>query len=264
MKLYAQIIKNTISEYLVYRLNFILWRVRMSIRLLVIYFLWQAIFQNRGIIYGYDRSQMMTYILLSQVVGTFVQSTKTQDVGNEIQQGNLTNWLLRPINYFQYLISRDIADKLLNLCFACMEITLISMILRPQLALPQDPLRIIMFIFAVIIGVCLFFCLSLLLGLFSFWTFESWAPRFLFIMISEFLSGGLFPLDILPPLIYKSLLILPFPYLLYFPLEIFIGKFSYGQIVVYFMVGFFWITISGVLLKLIWQKGMKVYTAEGR
>ncbi len=264
MPKYIQVIKNTIAEYMTYRLNFILWRVRMAIRLLVVYFLWQGVLSSRGQIFGYNQSGILTYILASQVVASFITSTKTQDVGGEIQQGDLTNFLLRPMNYFGFLISRDAADKLLNVGFSIVEISIIIFFLRPPLVIQKDPYLLILFLLSVGIGIGLFFCISLLLSLLSFWTQEGWGPRFLFMIINEFLSGGLFPLDILPAILFKLFTILPFSYLLFFPLKVYLGQLTASQIWQGFTIATIWLVILILLVQLVWQKGLRLYTAEGR
>jgi len=67
MRAYLEIFRTTIAEYLVYRLSFVLWRVRTVITLLVRYYLWLAIFEKTPVIFGYTESHMLTYILLSSV-----------------------------------------------------------------------------------------------------------------------------------------------------------------------------------------------------
>lgn len=256
--------KNTFAEYTAYRLNFILWRVRMVIRLVVIYTLWQAFFSSQKIIFGYSENQILTYILISEIVANFVYSTRTQDLASEIQQGNLTNYLLRPVNYFGFLISRDALDKCLNVFFSCLEVLLLYLFFKPQIILVTDPGRLLLFILTVCIGVGLYFFISLILSLLTFWTKESWAPRFLFFIISDFLSGGLFPLDILPPYIYKILNILPFPYMLYFPLKIYLNQLSEVLIVQGILISLIWLGILFFAVKNVWAKGLRLYTAEGR
>ena len=264
MKLYPQVIKNTISEYTAYRLNFTLWRVRYIIRILVLYFLWQAIFASSGEILGYKQAQIMTYLLATEVVGSMIFSTKTQDIGNEIQQGNLTNFLLKPMNYFTYCINRDIADKLLNIVYAIVEVGLILFFLHPPVVIQSNGTYLLAFFFAVGMALTLYFAISLMLSFFSFWTQESWAPHFLFIVINEFLAGGLFPLDMLPKSLFTAISYLPFPYLLFFPLKVYLGQLSPTEVIKGFCIGLFWILTLTILTQKVWREGLRLYTAEGR
>ena len=263
MQPYIQTIKNTVAETMTYRLNFVLWRVRTVLRLLILIFLWQALFANQSEVFGYARTEMMTYLLLSQVIGTVILATRTQDIGGDIQQGNLSNYLVKPMPYFGYIVSRDIADKLMNLSFAVVEFSILFAFLRAPIIFPSLAM-LGFFLLAVVMGTVIFFCISSLLSMVGFWTQETWASRFVFVFVNEFLSGGLFPLDILPPVIQKIVFILPFQFLMYFPLKIYLGHLSFPQILSGFAIGLVWLTALLYIMKTIWSRGLKAYTAEGR
>ena len=72
---YLQIIKGTIDEYATYRLSFILWRVRLVVQLLVVYFMWWALFAGHNTLFGYSQGAMLTYVLFSSFVRPFVMGT---------------------------------------------------------------------------------------------------------------------------------------------------------------------------------------------
>ncbi len=264
MHKYFLIIKNTWDEYLAYRLNFILWRVRMVIRFLIIYFLWSSIYSGSQTIFGYSRSQMLTYALMVYLVSNFIFATRTQDIGGEINDGTLTNYLLRPVNYFSWLVSRDISDKLINLGFTLLEIILIFFILKPPFFLQTNPFLILITFISFLGSVFIYFCISALLGFIGFWTNEVWSPRFIFIVLLDFLAGNLFPIDIYPVWLTKFLLLTPFPYLYYFPVKLYLGNLGTWQILQGFMILIIWNGLLFYAVKSIWKKGLRVYSAEGR
>lgn len=264
MKKYLEVFKLTWEEYLVARLNFIMWRVRTVLQLLTVYFIWLAILQGQGQIFGWSQSSILTYILGTSVLRAVIFSTRTSEVGSDINEGNLLNLLLRPINYFKYWFSRDLADKLFNIGFSIVELTLLFLILRPPIFWQSNPVFLILFFLAVGLGAFLNFFISFLLSLLAFWTPDVWGVRFLFGIFLEFFAGSLFPLDILPKPIFTLLQFLPFSYLLYFPLKIYLGTASFGQILTGFVVEILWLVIIFQALQIVWQKGLRVYGAWGR
>jgi ABC-2 type transport system permease protein len=264
MKIHLQIIKDTWEEYMVYRLNFILWRVRMVMQILVTYFLWWAIFSNRQIFAGYTESMMLTYILLSSIVRTIILSTTTMEIGDIINEGKLSNHLVRPFSFFSYYIARDTGDKLLNLLFSIVEVAALFLILRPPVFLQGSPLVIIVALGASGLGMVLYFLYNMVFGFMGFWTQDVWAPRFLSFVIMEFLAGGVYPLDILPKTLFLISKSLPFYYFLYFPLGIYMGKITGWDILYGFAGAFIWIGIFALGVRVLWRKGLRVYTAEGR
>ncbi|MDP3998771.1 MAG: ABC-2 family transporter protein [bacterium] len=265
MEKYWLVIKNTWGEYFIYRLNFVMWRVRTILQLLVVYFLWSAIFQSqKGVIFGYTQSMILTYVLGGALLRATVFSSRTIDVGDEINRGNLTNFLLKPMSYFKYWFARDIADKILNIIFAVFELTVIYFLLKPPIFSQTDFLNLAFFAIGVGLAVILYFYINLLFGLLAFWTPETWAPRFVFFIFLEFLAGGLFPLDILPKFLYEILRFLPLFYLNFFPLKIYLGQLSILQIIEGMIICLSWIILSFWIVRVVWQRGLRVYSAEGR
>lgn len=264
MKKYWIIIKNTWDEYATYRLNFVLWRVRMVIRFFITYFLWVSIFSIDQNLFGYSREQMLTYVLSVYVVSNFVFATRTQEVGAEINEGKLTNYLLQPFGYFSWLWTRDVSDKLINFIFTIFETALLLFFLKPPLFIQTNIFLLLVAIVAVLGSIVVYFCISLLLSFIGFWTSEIWATRFIFLILLDFLAGNFFPIDILPPVVAKILLLTPFPYLFYFPIKLYLGQLSMIEISTGFGVLSFWtiILIQGVVY--MWKKGLKMYSAEGR
>ncbi len=264
MKKYFLIAKNTWDEMLTYRVSFFMWRLRTILQLLTIYFLWFSILPQNKSLLGYTQSTMLTYVLGISLIGSIVLSSRSYIVGEEINSGNLLNFLLKPINYFKYWFSKDIGDKSMNIVFSIIELTILFIILKPPFFFQTNLAYISLFFFSVVLSVILYFFFNLLLGFIGFWNPEVWAPRFIFIILLNFFAGAIFPLDILPGKIYLFLKLLPFPYLLYFPLKIYLGKLNFVEIFTGLTISFVWVILIYILVKFIWAKGLKAYTAYGR
>lgn len=264
MKKYLQIIKDTWAEYMTYRLSFLLWRFRVVIQLLAVYFLWWAIFSEHPVLFGYSQSMILTYILLTSIARPFVMGTRTQEVGEIIVNGDLSNFLLRPIHFIRYYASRDVADKALNLFFAFFEFTIIFLLLRPPIFIQTNGLVLVGTIAALSLGMILFFYFSMIFSYLGFWTTDVWAPRFLSFVFAEFFTGALFPLDILPRPLYLLSQSLPFSYFIYFPLKVYLGQLRFVSVLQGMGIGVIWIIVLKGLLDVLWKKGLHSYTAQGR
>jgi len=266
LKKYLQIFKVTLESVFVYRLNFVMWRVRVVMRLLTIYFFWLAVFSNSSEILGYDRRLMFTYVLGASVLGNLVMASRSIDVGGEISTGELSNKLLKPLNYFRYWFARDLADKLVNICCAIAEFFLIFLILKPPVVLPSNLNQFFIFLASGILGMLIFFYLSFFISLTTFWYIEhnGWPARFLFTVLTTFVAGLVFPLDIIPAKVFAFLKFLPTTYLLFFPMQAWLGRLSRSFIVQGFVLSIFWIFSLKLLAEFLWRKGIRVYEAHGR
>lgn len=260
MGTYLQVFTVTIKEYFVYRLNFILWRLRKVINLMVIFFLWYAVFDHAKQFGTYQKADFLSYILYANLISNFVLGTRATDIASDINDGKIINILLKPVSFFRYYFTRDLTDKCVNLFFALFEILLIVLIFKSPIVPPQS---ILLFVLLLINGTLIAYFISLLLSFVAFWTTETWGPQFLFYTLLFFLSGSFFPLDVLPPAIYKALLLTPFPYLYYLPTSVLIGKtvlLSPFEIA----MSFIWVIGFWMVVKYVWNKGTKSFSFWGK
>lgn len=264
MNKYLQIAKLTWDETFVYRLNFVMWRVRVVLQILTLYFLWSALIPTGASLFGYDQSSMLTYILGTSLISSIVLSSRSNAVGDEINSGNLSNFLLRPINYFLYWFARDVGDKAMNIIFSIIELTVLFVILKPPLFIQTESFYLLLTIVAIVLALIMYFFFNFLLGLIGFWSPEVWAPRFIFIILLNFFAGGLFPLDILPKFIFSAFQLLPFTYLLYFPIKIYLGQLTIIETFTGIMISLVWTLALYIIVQYVWRKGLKIYTAQGR
>lgn len=263
---YISTAKISWSSGFIYRFNFVMWRVRNVLQILAIYFLWLAILKNNPTIFNYSSSQMLTYVLGTSIIRALVFSSKSVDAQGEISSGDLNNYLVKPLNYFRYWFSRDLSDKLLNILFVIVEVTLLYFWLQPAIFIQTNPTQIIACIITAFLAMIMYFYFSFIISLSTFWIPEGngWPQRFLIFVMLEFLAGGLFPLDILPKTIYTIIHFLPSTYFLNVPLQIYLGRTS-GTAIVWGIVSMIiWVVILERLAHLLFQKGLKIYGAYGR
>ena len=255
----------SLKEDTVYPISVLIWRLRNVLRLLVIYALWLGIIGVDQRFLGYSSTAVLSYILLTLMVQALVFSSRTIDVTEMISSGDLSNFLLRPINFFRYFFVLDLSNKVLNLFFSFFEFFLFVLFFKPPFYLQMDLVRIISFVILLILALLIYFYINLILGFIAFFAPENtWAPRFLFFMIVGFLAGELFPLDLLPTNLFKALMLTPFPYLIYFPIAVYLGRFALGTIVSYFLVMVFWLVFLYHSSLYLWQRGLKSNEAWGK
>jgi ABC-2 type transport system permease protein len=162
-----------------------------------------------------------------------------------------------------YLGIQDLADKLKNFSFIIGESLLLFFIFKPEVVIPS------IVIFSSVIGLVLMatllnFFISLLFGSLGFWSPDTWAPRFLFYMFVEFTAGRLFPLDILPKTIQQIVFLTPFPYLSFIQTQLFLGKIPTPEIGLHFAILSGWLLFFFVIVRMVWSKGLKDYSATGQ
>lgn len=267
MKKYWQIFKISFEQEFAYKINFIMWRVRNVFQIIVTFYLWSTIFSNPGqVVFGYDRAKILTYVFALMIVRAIVLSARAVDVSGDVAEGNLSNYLVKPVSYFKYWLTRDFSSKVLNLSFAAVEFTALFLILRPDFYFQSDIFTLLAFLFSVIIATFIYFCLLFIVSAVPFWAPElGWGAQFLVaVVVIEFLSGSLFPIDILPATLQKIVMALPFPYTIFFPVQVYLGKITGAAEIQGFIISIGWLVILYYFMRFVWSKGLKVYQSLGR
>ncbi len=263
---YFRIFELSWASGFVYRLSFVMWRLRTILQCITVYFVWAAILQSQPNPFGYTASQLFTYIIGSNLLRSLVFSGRSIDAQNEISSGDLNNYLIKPLSYMKYIVSRDIADKILNLLFSLGELVLLYELLQPPLVAPPSLLLTALFVVSVALAACLYFLFSFLVSMSTFWLPEGngWPQRFFIMVLLEFMAGGLFPLDILPLWLSTLLTTLPTAYFLHTPMQIVLGRLTLLESAQALGIACLWIGVFACLCKLTFRKGLKIYGAYGR
>lgn len=237
----------------------------MVLKFLMVYFLWTGVFSTTSSAFGYSQSQISTYIFAILIISSFVTSSVSEQIGSEIASGDISNYLLKPVSYLKYWFTRDIANKALNTLFSIIEVSGLWIILKPQFEVPFNMVNMSFFVMMLLIAAVMYFFLLSLVRFIAFWSPDNaWPITFLFVVIMDLLSGGIFPLDILPQNLQQIIQFTPFPYIVYFPATFFIGKFGVVEMVRIMIQSLIMLGFVFMANRIVWKQGLKNYASEGK
>jgi ABC-2 type transport system permease protein len=135
--------------------------------------------------------------------------------------------------------------------------------LRKYFILPPDMLAAGCFLVSVAMTALLQFFMSYAMAMLAFWVLE--VSTFIFILFAfEYLaSGHLFPLDILPKGLEKILFFTPFPYQMYFPVSVYMGKTTGTALAQGLLMQACWVFAAYCVARFAWHRGIRKYGAVG-
>ncbi len=82
-------------------------------------------------------------------------------------------------------------------------------------------------------------------------------------VIMEVVGGAIIPLSFFPQILQKIFFCLPFPFLIYLPMRIYLGKIPLSVIPVEFVKELGWIIGLALLNLIIWKRGIRQYVSMG-
>src|SRR2546430_11287146 len=115
MQKYWHVINIGIQNTLVYRVNFLFRAVFGLIPLMATIFLWRAIYagQAGGEVAGYTLAQMTSYYLLVTIVDALTAVNEDDwQIAADIKDGNISQFLLKPIDYLWYRLCLFISGRM--------------------------------------------------------------------------------------------------------------------------------------------------------
>lgn len=228
-----------------------------------LYSFWTALIGGKATFLGYTRAEMLTYVLALNILRSFVFTGRGWQLVGEISSGKISSYLIRPLSYHGYALALDMAQKTVHVAAAFLEVGLLALFVRGGLFLPKDPATWLLFGVAVILSSLLFFFLEFMVSCLAFWTSESGGPLFCFELFLQFAAGAFFPLDVLPAALRRALETTPFPYMVYFPVRVFLEKVSPAEAARLIGMETLWLAAVFTAAMMVWRRGVRSYAAEG-
>jgi ABC-2 type transport system permease protein len=262
---YGTVLVLGIQDTFVYRWNFLLRAVFSIVPLLGTVFIWRAIFAARGAeIAGYDTGGMIFYFLLTMLVENLVTPTEDEfRIASEIREGQISALIIKPLNHLAYRTSLFISYRLLYCIVILPVVALIFVAFREYLRLPQEWTVWPAFIASVAMAGMIQFFVSYTLAMMAFWILEISTVVFLFYSFEYFLSGALFPLDIMPGWLQGFIHWSPFTYELFFPVQVYLERVQGPALARGLAIQCGWMVLTFCLARLLWRLGVRKYQAVG-
>lgn len=228
----------------------------------VLLYLWNAIYRGEQSLGNYSLSDLMTYYILQLMINSMVLSYISWDIGNEIREGNFSNYLVKPLNYFHYWFTINLSGKLFEGLMILVVGAVLSFILISYITLPTSVISLGYFILAMILGGILAFEFDFLIGILAFWVVQIASFKYMLQYSMFFMAGALLPLDLFPQLFQNVANALPFRFLVFFPIQIFLEK--EAEPLQGMLVAVLWIILLYFLLQFLLRRGIVRYEAVGR
>jgi ABC-2 type transport system permease protein len=265
VKKYLHVINIGIQNTLVYRVNFLFRSVFALIPLVATISLWRAIYTGKGdLVAGYTLAQMVSYYLVVTIVDALTAVAEDDwQIAGDIKDGRISQFLLKPIDYMTYRFCLFGAGRLIYTAVAFIPVALFILYQRYYFVPPANWETLGWFAISLVLTAALQFLISYTLALLAFWLLE--ISTLIFIVFAfEYIAGGhLFPLDILPPGISRVLAFTPFPYQMFFPVSIYVGRVTGDAVYKGLLIQAMWVAIAYCVARFVWARGIRKYSAVG-
>jgi len=261
-RIYREFVRVGFVNTLAYRLRYFTGIVTYFIYVSIYYFIWKAIYAQPGQIEGFDFSHMLTYIAVGWIIRSFYFNNIDQELAIAVAEGKLAMDLIKPVRVQSMYIAQALGESLFRMALLSAPTALVLVIVYPV----QKPASVAHFAgffasvfmsFFIVAGIN--FCvgtfalrLKSILGLLR-------AKYFLL----ELFSGLLIPISFFPQIFQDIFSFLPFQYISYIPVLIYLGKISGLGILKSLAIQIFWFAALLFIGNALWQWSSKKITIQG-
>jgi ABC-2 type transport system permease protein len=266
---YLRIVRIALVERLAYRVDFISSTLLRFLPMLTTVLLWRAIYEGAGRasggrLGGFSLNEMISYLLLVHISRMFSSMPGlAQSIARDIRDGALKKYLLQPIEMLPYLLSYRAAHKAAYITMTAGPYALLFLLCHNFLPGWPDAWTLAGYACSLLMGFVVGFFFEATIGMLGFWFLE--VSSFLYVIntLTFFLSGHMFPFDLLPPFFASLLRNLPFQYLAYFPTMIFLGKVRGEALAHGLLIELAWAVGLIIIAALFYRRGLRRYGAYG-
>ncbi|MDY0209863.1 MAG: ABC-2 family transporter protein [Acholeplasma sp.] len=255
IKKYMAFSKAGILSGFAYKFSAFGWLLGDAISLMILYFLWKAIYQNASsdVINGMTFEEMVSYLIYARIGTTLVFSTASfWIIGEDIYEGNIAISLIRPINYRYRLLATSFGNFLSALILMFVPLMSLSMLLfHFTLEIPIPGILNFGWFFAsVILSFMIADSLNFLIGEMALFTNALFGLMIIKNITLSFFSGSLLPSSFFPNWLEITMKFLPFQSMIETPIMILMGKLEGYQLLSTFLMQFVWVFVLNAVCNL--------------
>ncbi len=255
--MYLAFFKQSIKFRWAYKINSIFGILGTILKIVASIYLWRAIFSSspNNLIGGFNNNEMITYLILTNIVTFSLGSAVDFTVPYEIIEGFIAVELIKPYSYIKRHFFYDLGNLFTNVVVS-------TSVLITYLTYTNNlnffiSINFIYFLFSMFLAYLFIFSFNMLIALVAFYTNYIWGIRMIKNTLISFLSGALIPLSFLPKTFEYISIYTPFSYLSYYPTLLIMGKINNYEILRTFLIQSFWTLLSLVFMKFLYKRALK-------
>jgi ABC-2 type transport system permease protein len=260
VRAFPTLLRIGVAEVVAYRAEFLVWILTTNMPLVMLA-LWHAVAAD-GPVGRFDQRQFTAYYLGVLVVRLATSNWMAWQMSMEIRDGTLSAKLLRPIHPLYAYGAEQLAAVPMRILVVS-PIVVGLLITASDRLVRHDPTVLLVLLASLLGAWLLMYFFMVLLGSLTFYVDSAMGVFELWIGVHGIFSGYLIPLEVLPGWVAKLAAVLPFRFMLAFPVEALVGLLSPAQALRQLAVQWLYVAVVGLLALRCWRAGVRRFAAFG-
>ncbi len=213
----------TYKEWAAYRSHMLLSLFLGPAFFLAQVFVWRAVFAGRERMGGFTLDELLRYYGAAAVIYYLVMDFADWNLQMLVRTGKFVTFALRPMSHRTFALGQKLGHRTLGFFLEFIPVWLVFALVFRVPLVPAAPLWAIL---SIALGFLMMFLVNYAVGLLAFWFTRTDGVRALFRLCRDLLAGTLVPLSFFPGAVQKLMLVLPFQFITYVPVRVFLGRYE--------------------------------------
>jgi len=223
LRLYWEFGRVGFVNTLAYRLRYFTGIITYFIYVSVYYFIWKAIYEHSASIEGFDFAHLLTYVGVGWIIRSFYFNSIDQELAYQVTEGRLAMDLIKPVNIQAMYVARAAGESIFRLGLLTIPTALVLFLVYP-LRPPASAWHAGAFLLSVVLSFFIVAAINFAVGTFALRLQSILGLLRAKFFLLELFSGLLLPISFFPEAFQKVFKLLPFEYISYVPMLIYLGK----------------------------------------
>jgi ABC-2 type transport system permease protein len=260
--LYLQQFRTSLAAMLQYRAALVIWLIGQVLEPLIYLVVWTVVSKTQGgSVGGFTTGEFAAYFIGLMLVNHATYTWIMYEYEYRVRHGSLSFALLRPVHPIHSDIADNVSSKVVSLPGMLLAAVALGLVFRPTFHFV--PWAVVAAVPALVLAFLLRFFIEWCLALAAFWMTRVNAINQTYFVAMLFLSGQVAPLELMPGWIQTIAAILPFRWMIAFPLELLLGRLTPIETIEGFAIQVAWIGLGWILMRTVWRAGVRAYAAVG-
>jgi ABC-2 type transport system permease protein len=261
-RVYAQFMRVGFVNTLAYRVRYYTGIVTYFIYVSIYYFIWKAIFAHGQSIAGFDFGQILTYVAVGWIIRSFYFNNIDQEMAQQVLEGKLAMDLIKPVNLQSMYVAQAFGESIFRLALLTAPTALMLLAIFP-LQRPRSVVAFLAFFLSVIFSFFIVAAINFAVGTLAIRLKSILGLLRAKYFLLELFSGLLLPISFFPHAFQSVFKVLPFQYISYVPVLLYLGKIQGAGIARALSLQLFWMAAMLALGHAMWRWSTKRITIQG-
>lgn len=263
MSLCKKILAISFKEKTVFRFDYMISTVFAFLYIFLKVYIWKGLYSaNENTVDKIVINDMIIYSILASFTEGVTKTSVMKELNNGVLDGTIALNLLLPMGFKKYMFINSFSQNVFQTIYGVVPSVIIAALFF-KVDIDTSFINMAIYGLSLVMGILISFLYNFLFGLSVIWFRNSFFLNNMNSVLLRLFSGAFVPIWFFPESLKRVSVFLPFRYIVFEPISIFLNTKSSSEIVQVLGMQLFWILVLYYAAKIMWDRGRSRVMIQG-